>query len=136
MARRILSPVVAAIALAACAAPSAAQHGDTITGEWGGPHVGLSLDGAGGRLEYDCGSGTIDEPLTTDQLGRFAVTGTHTPSQGGPDRAGETPRSYPALYRGQARGDVLTLRVEVEGHASPGPFRLTQGAAPQLLRCL
>jgi len=127
---------LAAIALTACAAPAMTQPGDLVTGDYGGEHVGLSLDAEGGRLEYDCASGTIDGPLTTDSLGRFSVTGRHTPGEGGPDRVGDAPRSWPARYLGQARGDILTLRVEVEGAASPGAFRLTRDAAPMLLRCL
>lgn len=136
MASRFIPAALAAIALAACAAPAMIQSGDLVTGGYGGPHIGLSLDAAGGRLEYDCASGTIDGPLTTDSLGRFSSTGRHTPGEGGPDRAGDAPRSYPARYLGQARGDILTLRVEVEGAASPGSFRLARGAEPRLLRCL
>jgi len=108
-----------------------------VTGEWGGEHVGLTLDSTGGRLEYDCAAGTIAEPVIPATDGRFAATGTHTPGMGGPDRIDYVPPSYPARYTGTVRGDTMTLRVAVPSRdLTLGPFRLRRDTEPRILRCL
>lgn len=126
--------MMALFALAGCAtAPSARS----LAGEWGGNHVGLDLGEAIGKLEYDCATGTIDEPLLIDSSGRFTGVGTHRPGTGGPDRVGVIPPSYPARYSGSVRGEVMTLVVDVEAiNARLGPYALRHGAVPNLTRCL
>jgi len=124
-----------ACALAACATPSAMAI--PITGQWGGQHVGLELGAAGGRLDYDCASGTIDGPAMQGADGRFSAAGTHSPGTGGPVQAGVVPPSYPARYAGTVRGDSMTLTVDVPAiNASIGPYTLRRGAEPVLMRCL
>ena len=108
-----------------------------VTGSWGGEHVGLTLDGGGGRLEYDCAAGTIAEPLFPAPDGSFAVNGTHTPGMGGPDRIDYVPPSYPARYTGTVGRETMTLRVAVPSRdLTLGPFRLRRDTEPRLLRCL
>ncbi len=122
------------LALAACATVPPAGP---LTGSWGGQHVGLRLDPAGGALDYDCAAGRIDQPLVADGGGRFVANGSHTPGSGGPDRAGVTPPSYPARYSGVVRGEMMTLTVDVAAiGARIGPYRLRRGAEPVLMRCL
>ncbi len=124
-----------AMALASCA--TAPSGGLPLTGRWGGQHVGLELSAAGGRTDYDCAAGTIDEPLVPDGAGRFSARGMHTPGQGGPDRMDYVPPSFPALYSGQVRGDSLSLRIEVPAmKVVIGPYQLRRGAEPILMRCL
>lgn len=121
--------------VAACATPNPTSR--TIMGQWGGQHVGLVMTEASGRLTYDCAAGTINGPLIVDAAGRFAATGTHTPGQGGPERIGYTPPSYPARYSGSVRGETMTLVADVsELQLRIGPYTLRQGAEPTLLRCL
>ena len=108
-----------------------------VTGAWGGEHVGLTLDSAGGRLEYDCAAGTITEPLIPSRDGSFAANGTHTPGTGGPDRIDRVPPSYGARYTGTVGRETMTLRVSVPARdLALGPFRLRRDAQPQLVRCL
>lgn len=127
--------IALATMVASCATPTAADR--SLTGRWGGQHVGLDMGAASGRLDYDCAAGTIDQPLNADSVGRFIAIGTHTPGQGGPDRVGYSPPSYPARYSGSVRGDVLTLTVDVPAiNARIGPYALRQDAEPILLRCL
>jgi hypothetical protein len=120
---------------AACqtvAAPSA-----PLTGDWGGQHVGVTLDVEGGRLDHDCAIGTIDEPLTLEDDGRFRAEGTHSPGRGGPDRIGDQPARLPATYEGRVQGGRMTLRVRVPSIGTElGPFELRRGAQPILMRCL
>ena len=129
--------VAFALCLAALGGCASVAPGSPLTGDWGGERVGLVLDDSGGRLEYDCASGTIAGPLIPGADGTFAATGTHTPGQGGPDRARYVPPSYAARYSGSVSGTSMTLRVEVPSRdLAIGPLRLRQGEPPRLLRCL
>ena len=120
--------------LAGCAAVPPA--GTTLTGRWGGEHVGLTLGAAGGTIEYDCGSGAVSGPITPRGDGSFAATGTHSPGHGGPEQVGEVHPSFAARYTGSVRGDVMTLTVKVENGVLIGPYTLRRGAEPVLMRCL
>lgn len=51
-----------------------------VLGLWGGSHVTLQVTSSGGRLEYDCANGVIEEPIRPDRAGRFMAIGTHTPA--------------------------------------------------------
>ena len=127
-------PLIAATALAGCA--SLPPAGVPLTGEWGGRHVGLRLDEASGRLDYDCAAGTIDGPLVPRRDGSFEALGSHTPGTGGPERVGEVRPSYRARYRGTVRGTRMTLQARVENGVALGPFTLERGTEPILMRCL
>jgi len=110
---------------------------EPLAGSWGGTHVGLVIDPAGGRLEYDCASGTIDQPVIVNALGEFHEKGTHTPGTGGPVQQDQVPTAFPALYHGSVQGDRMTLRVIVPSNGTViGPLELRLGAAPVLMRCL
>ena len=120
--------------LGACATSMVARP---VTGEWGGEHVGLTLDQTGGRLEYDCAAGRIYGPLIRAPDGSFAADGAHTPGMVGPDRLDYVPPSYPARYTGKVGGETMTLRVAVPSRdLMLGPFRLRRDAEPRILRCL
>jgi hypothetical protein len=121
--------------LAACQAAPPAPAGAALTGSWGGEHIGLELSAAGGRLEYDCAAGTIDEPVRPDARGRFNARGAHTPNTGGPERVDVPRPQVEATYSGQVNGDRLTLSVSTP-EAELGPFSLQRGAQPMLMRCL
>lgn len=109
--------------------------GTPLTGAWGGTHIGLSLDASGGKIEYDCASGTIG-PVVPAGGGAFAAEGTHTPGHGGPVREGEVIPTYRTQFSGTVRGDRLVLTGRVENGVELGPFTLLRGAEPGLLRCL
>jgi len=121
------------LALAGCAALD--QGPTTLAGEWGGPHIGLILEGGLGTVEYDCASGTIDQAIPFAD-GPFTVAGTHRTGQGGPVRVGQIFTSQRATYTGEhVKGDI-TLSVKLEDGEALGPFTLKQGAPPQITRCL
>jgi len=130
----ILSVLLVAI-WGACATAAPAKK--TLTGSWGGPHIGLEITGETARIEYDCAQGTIDEPIVLDRAGRFEATGTHTAEHGGPVRQGEEPEARPARYKGKLNGKTLTLTVILtDSGENAGTFTLTLGAAPRLVKCL
>ena len=123
-----------AILLTACT--TAQPAGVAVTGQWGGPHVGLTLTETGGELVYDCASGRIAEPLVPDAGGRFAASGSHAPGHGGPDVVGQVPTTYPTRFNGAVRGDRMTLTGRVDNGVLLGPFDLRRGAEAGIFRCL
>lgn len=133
--RSCFAALLATLLLAACQAASTAPAGAALTGAWGGEHIGLELTAAGGRVDYDCAAGTIDEPVRLDASGRFTVDGMHTPGMGGPERVDVPRPRVAATYTGRANGDRLTLSVRT-ANSELGPFTLARGAEPVLVRCL
>ena len=119
--------------LGACAGVPPA--GVAVTGQWGGPHIGLTLDATGGRIEYDCAAGTIG-PVVPGPGGAFAASGSHTPGSGGPEIEGQVPPTFSAQFTGAVRGDRMTLEGRVENGVELGPFSLRRGAEPGILSCL
>lgn len=106
------------------------------TGTWGGEHISLEIDAQGGRLEYDCAHGTIDEKIVTDREGRFDLRGTHVREHGGPVRRDETADSHPSRFTGQIKGDTMTLKVtESDTKEVVGTFTLVHGRKPALMKC-
>ena len=127
---------ILAVAVAACRT-GGESVGEPITGAWGGTHVGLVLKADGGTLEYDCASGSIDEPLRLDRAGAFTAIGTHVPGNGGPEIEGQQPPRLPAHYSGMVRRERMTLRVRIPSTGVEiGPLTLRRGAEPILFRCL
>lgn len=125
---------LAVLPLAACA--SLALEPPTLHGQWGGPHIGMTVSGAIAQLEYDCASGTIDESVIPARDGSFTARGTHRAGQGGPVRVGQIFRSQRATYAGKIEKDNLTLTATLEDGTVLGPFELVRGAPPQITRCL
>jgi hypothetical protein len=126
--------IAAAAGLSACA--SMALSPTNVSGQWGGPHISLVLEGGLGTIEYDCASGTIDTPVIPAPDGGFAARGTHRPGQGGPIRVGQIFISHQANYAGKIDKDHMTLGVQLEDGTTLGPFELTRGAQGSLTRCL
>lgn len=127
---------VALLGLASCAHVST---GPLAPGEWGGQHIGLTIlaQGGGATLEYDCASGTIDEPLNVDSRGDFLAMGTHTRGHGGPALIDEVPDRHPAQYAGSTDGKTMTLTVTLSDSGERvGTFKLVRGASPAVLKCL
>jgi hypothetical protein len=109
---------------------------EATTGTWGGEHIGLEVTDEGGRVEYDCAHGTIDQKIVADARGGFEARGTHVRERGGPVRKGEPEDRHPAVYQGQIKGDTMTLTVkESDTGESVGTFTLTLGRQPQIMKC-
>jgi hypothetical protein len=114
-----------------------------IVGIWGGPHAGVEFQGGLADVQFDCASGTIDDPLYSAAIGGFSLKGTYRTGTPGPVRVGQFFRSQGAVYSGQITAGtgknaprVMTLHVTLEDGTNVGPFNLTEGAQPQLTRCL
>ena len=134
MIRARLLLLAAAAGLSGCA--MLPQPSPYLSGQWGGPHISLLLEGGLGTIEYDCASGTIDSAVSPTKDGRFTATGTHRPGQGGPIRVGQIFTSVRATYAGTVEKTKMTLSGKLEDGTVLGPFTLTQGEEGQLTRCL
>ena len=122
------------IVVACAAAPSSASRLDRVPkGEWGGEHVSLTVEEAGGTIGFDCAHGSLDEPLTLDVAGRFDVKG-HLVTEGGPVRR-DADTARPARYRGESDGQHMSLEVTLEGGEKVGTFSLAKGDPARLFKC-
>jgi len=110
---------------------------ELVTGNWGGPHLGLVASAGGATLEYDCATGSIAEPIRPDAAGRFTVSGEHFPGHGGPGLIEENPIRRPARYVGSLRGATITLTVTLtDTQETLGSFTLRLGESPHVFKCL
>lgn len=128
--------VAALLGVASCARVST---GPLPPSEWGGQHIGLTIleQEGGATLEYDCASGTIDEPLSVDSRGHFSAVGTHTRGHGGPALIDEVPDRHPARYTGSTDGKTMTLTVTLSDSGERvGTFKLVRGAPAAVFKCL
>ena len=133
--RRARLVLLAAVSgLSGCAALP--QGPTNLSGQWGGRHISLLLEGGLGTIEYDCASGTVDTVIYPAPDGRFSATGTHRPGQGGPIHVGQIFKSYRATYSGTVEKDQMTLSARLEDGTTIGPFNLVHGSQGELMRCL
>ena len=114
-----------------------------VVGLWGGPHVGAQFQGGLADVQFDCASGTIDDPVPVADVGPFSVKGTYRTGAPGPIKVGQFFKSQDAVFSGQiTKGTAknaprtMTLNVVLEDGTALGPFMLTENAPPQLTRCL
>ncbi|OLE52014.1 MAG: hypothetical protein AUG51_20135 [Acidobacteria bacterium 13_1_20CM_3_53_8] len=106
-------------------------------GAWGGQHIGMKVTRSGATIQYDCASGTIDEPLVLDRSGRFTARGKHIHRHPGPIRVNEPDASAPAIYTGRVVGNHMTLTVTLAGsRQTVGTFELGLGQDARVVRCL
>ena len=104
------------------------------TGVWGGQHINIEVGEKSATIEYDCANGVIDGPLVVDGNGKFSWRGTHRMERGGPIRADEKPKEYPATYTGSINGDTMTLTLKVSA-ADEETFTLEKGKPGDLFKC-
>jgi len=128
-----LSPL---LLLVACAAsPGGPSRLERVpNGDWGGEHVRLTVADTGGKVEFDCGHGSLDGPLVLDAGGRFDVKGTLV-GEGGPVMKDEAARARPARYHGQSDEESMSLEVTLEGGESAGTFSLARNGRAKLVKC-
>jgi hypothetical protein len=97
----------------------------------------MTVTAAGASLEFDCASGTVDEPIVPRESGRFDARGTYIPGKGGPAIEGEESVRHLAIFEGQTDGKTMTLRVRLSAtRESLGRFVLSKGAPARVFRCL
>jgi hypothetical protein len=133
---------IAAAALLVGGCDTVQAKSDHAIGVWGGPHAGLNFAGGLADAQFDCASGTVDDPLYPAADGSFSVKGTYRTGAPGPVKVGQFFKSQGAVFSGRiAKGAVknsvrvMTLTVALEDGTALGPFTLTEGTPPQLTRC-
>ena len=128
-----VSPLLLVVACAAN--PGGASRLDRVpNGDWGGEHVRLTVDDAGGTIEFDCAHGKLPGPLALDDGGRFDVKGSLV-GEGGPVQKDGAENARPARYRGETDGQRMSLEVTLEGGASAGTFALARNGRARLVKC-
>jgi hypothetical protein len=128
-----LSPLLLLVACAASPGGSTRLERVPI-GEWGGEHVRLTVADTGAKVEFDCGHGSLDGPLTLDADGRFDVKGSLV-AEGGPTRKDDAANARPARYSGHTDGKSMSLEVTLEGGESGGTFSLARNGRAKLVKC-
>ncbi len=105
-----------------------------LTGEWGGSRVKLTLTTTGGKLEQDCGSFVLTQPIAPAKSGRFSAKGFFEKTIG-PMRLEQlmAPR---ATFAGRVTGDLIRLDVRVDGEIVPRHYQLGRGQPVELFACM
>jgi hypothetical protein len=133
---------LAAVALLLSGCSTMQGQPERITGVWGGPHVGIDIQGGLADVQFDCASATIDDPLYPAPDGSFSAKGAYRTGSVGPIKVGQFFKSQDAAFSGRiVKGAtpngtrIMTLNVALEDGTALGPFTLSEGAVPQLTRC-
>jgi hypothetical protein len=126
-----------AVVVLACASQNgAAQFAPVPTGNWGGRGIQLTVTDQGASVEYDCGHGSIDQPLAIDRSGRFSAAGMHVVERPGPQVEGGGDRQA-ARYQGEVDGDAMRISITLIGsQRDVGTFTLKRGVIGRLRKCL
>jgi hypothetical protein len=128
---------VIALSCGSACAGNSVRPSLTLTGQWGGEHVAMTITESATHVEFDCAHGDMSNQIKTDLQRRFNVAGTLVREHGGPVQQGEPLDSHPASYDGVVITDTMTLTVQlVDSGESMGTFELTRGAAGRLVKCL
>ncbi len=117
--------------------PSTVSSTPLTKGTWGGPSLSMNVGSGGISLEYDCASGTMDQPVNVDSAGNFTATGSYTQEHGGPSQQDEVLPTYPVNYNGQISGNSMSLTVtRSDVKQDFGTYQLTYGQTGSVFKCL
>lgn len=105
-------------------------------GAWGGAQIALEVTPQGATLAADCAEGVITAPIRTDADGRFAVTGSFTPHQSGPQLGDVSAPTGAATYRGRVHGDRMELTIIPAAGGETITVSLVRGLKTKIVRCL
>lgn len=120
----------------AMANPTQEQDADASSVLWGGRDINMQVTPQGAAVEFDCGHGSVLEPIKANAKGEFAARGTYTPEHGGPITLANPPRDLPAVYKGTIDGDTMHLEVVLaDKEQQPQPFTLSRGKPGRVVKC-
>ena len=137
---------LAASVLVACAASSCGSMGPRGTlpgpamapvksGQWGGPHIAMTVAASKTDIEFDCGKATISGAIDADADGAFTATGTFLPEHPGPVTP-DAPASRPMRVTGTVKGDEMQVKIVLtDKDETIGDFSLALGTAARLFKC-
>jgi hypothetical protein len=131
--------MILGFALLGCAAMGEGKNSGTggrvEKGTWGGTHVMLEVEDSGGRVEFDCAHGVLEEPLVLDRDNHFDVAGHYVREHSGPVRKDEDQTGVPARYRGHVENKQMSLEVAIQGQSDTQSFSLALGSEPRVMKC-
>lgn len=138
---RIAASVLLACAASSCGSmgPRGTRPGSTETpvkaGQWGGPHIAMTVASSKTDIEFDCGKAAINGAIDADPDGAFAVTGTFLPERMGPTTP-DAPPSRPMRMTGGVKGDDMHVTIVLtDKDEAIGDFTLTLGTVARLTKC-
>ena len=134
---RLYGALLGACILTGCAmsATSMAPDSPVKAGQWGGPHISMTVASASTDIEFDCGRATAPGTIDTDAEGRFVTTGTFLQERPGPTTP-DGPAQRPMRLSGTVKGnDMQVAIVLTDSNEDLGSFTLTFGTAPRLVKC-
>jgi hypothetical protein len=112
-----------------------AESRAVATGDWGGPHVRVSVTSTGATIVFDCARGSIAQRLALDREGRFDVPGRYIAEHGGPVRKGESAPTRPVRYRGRVQKELLTFDLVAEDGSVLGTYTAERGRPARIVKC-
>jgi hypothetical protein len=127
---------VAACVLSGCAMAAIPTQPDPVrVGQWGGPHISMTVTAASTEIEFDCGRATVPGAIDTDGDGRFATSGTFLQERPGPTTR-NGPAQRPMRLSGTVKGDDMQVSIVLtDSNEDVGSFTLTFGTTPRLVKC-
>lgn len=134
---RLYGALLAACILAGCAmsATSMAPDSPVKAGQWGGPHISMTVASASTDIEFDCGRATAPGTIDTDAEGRFVTSGTFLQERPGPTTP-DGPTQRPMRLSGTVRGNDMQVSIVLtDSNEDLGSFTLTFGTAARLVKC-
>lgn len=115
--------------------PSTNQEADNDAVVWGGDHIELHLTKTGGTVNFDCASGTLAKPLSTDSQGKFRASGACTRESPGPTLRDGNPAAS-AAYSGSIVGGTMRLHIVAGTNKEVvGDFVLIRGESGHVMKC-
>jgi len=138
---RIAASLLVACAASSCGsmAPRGTLPGSIETpvkpGQWGGPHIAMTVAPSKTDIEFDCGKAAITGAIDADPDGAFAVAGTFMPERPGPTTP-DAPPSRPMRMTGSVKGDDMHVTIVLtDKDEAIGDFTLTLGTVVRLTKC-
>jgi hypothetical protein len=105
------------------------------SGQWGGPHIVMTVARSGTDLEFDCGKATVAGAIDTDRDGAFAATGTFLQEGPGPTTP-DGPPPRPMRLSGTVKGDDMEVKIVLTDRGDEvGTFTLSFGGTVRLTKC-
>ena len=133
---RLYGALVAACILTGCAMTATmAPDSPVKSGQWGGPHISMTVASASTDIEFDCGRATAPGTIETDAEGRFVTSGTFLQERPGPTTP-DGPPQRPMRLSGTVKGNDMQVSIVLtDSNEDLGSFTLTFGTTPRLVKC-
>jgi len=117
------------------AATAASAAAPVKAGQWGGPHISMTVSSSGAEIEFDCGKATVATVIDADRDGAFSVSGDFQPERPGPTTPNGPPKRPMRVSGTVKENDMQVSIVLTDRNEEIGTFTLTFGTVPRLTKC-